>query len=43
MFIEISPSTLGAHALFRRSHVHDGLMVERTQVVEDGDTLEFDT
>jgi ribosome-interacting GTPase 1 len=29
--------------LFRRSHVHDGLMVERTHVVEDGDILEFHT
>jgi uncharacterized protein len=29
--------------LFRRSHLHDGLMVERTHVVEDGDILEFHT
>ncbi|MGA2186820.1 MAG: GTPase, partial [Bryobacteraceae bacterium] len=27
--------------LFRRSHEHDGLMVERTHVVEDEDILEF--
>jgi ribosome-interacting GTPase 1 len=27
--------------LFRLSHDHDGLMVERTHVVEDGDILEF--
>ena len=29
--------------LFRRPHLHDGLMVERTHVVEDGDILEFHT
>lgn len=29
--------------LFRRSHEHDGLMVERAHVVEDGDILEFHT
>jgi ribosome-interacting GTPase 1 len=27
--------------LYRRSHEHDGLMVERAHVVEDGDILEF--
>lgn len=27
--------------LFRKSHGHDGLMVERTRLVEDGDILEF--
>jgi ribosome-interacting GTPase 1 len=27
--------------LFRRSHEHDGLMVERAHVVEDGEILEF--
>jgi hypothetical protein len=27
--------------LFRKSHDHDGLMVERTHVVEDEDILEF--
>jgi ribosome-interacting GTPase 1 len=29
--------------LFRRSHEHDGMMVERTHVVEDWDILEFHT
>jgi ribosome-interacting GTPase 1 len=29
--------------LFRKSHEHDGLMVERAHVVEDGDILEFHT
>jgi len=29
--------------LFRRSHEHDGLMVERAHVVQDGDILEFHT
>jgi uncharacterized protein len=27
--------------LFRRSHEHDGLMVQRALVIEDGDILEF--
>jgi len=29
--------------LFRKSHEHDGLMVERTHAVEDEDVLEFHT
>ena len=29
--------------LFRKSHAHDGLMVERTHAVEDEDVLEFHT
>lgn len=29
--------------LFRKSHEHDGLMVERSHAVEDEDVLEFHT